>query len=62
MNSYKRFRIIETRIKRKSTFIIQWNDMVFFGLFGFWHDKHSCNTLKECENIIDRIIRYNIKI
>ena len=61
MNQYKRFRILETTIKNKSTFVVQWNDRCFFGLFGFWHVKHICNSIEECKEMIHRIVRIKNK-
>ncbi len=58
MKHYKRFRIIETIVKNKSTFVIQWNDRWFFGLWGFWHDKMICDNLDECKEMIHRFVSY----
>ena len=57
MNDYKRFRIIETNVRDKQNFMIQWNDKWFFGLFGIWHDKFICKDLDECKKVIDRLIQ-----
>jgi len=56
MNYYKRFRIIETTIRDKQNFVVQWNDRWFLGLWGNWHDKCICNDLEECTKIINRLV------
>tara|TARA_Y100000389_G_C17031093_1_gene303491 strand:+ start:107 stop:292 length:186 start_codon:yes stop_codon:yes gene_type:complete len=56
MSYYNRFRIIETTVRDKQNFVIQWNDRWFFGLWGFWHDKFICENLDECTQVINRLV------
>ena len=57
MSYYKRYRIVETTVRDKRNYVIQWNDRWLFGLIGIWHDKFICEDLDECKKVIDRLVQ-----
>ena len=56
----KRYRIIEHSLRGDSVFIVEWNDIWLFGLWGKWHPKFQTLKIEEAISKIHRLV--NIKL